>query len=310
MRHPLVWPLLAVSVVLGALAVVLLVEREPAASQDPPVVVVAAGDITCAPTAEAFGGDDENRCQHRETARLAASVHPDAVLPLGDLQYEEGEEDDFDDAYELAWGGLRGISRPVPGNHEYGEKDADGYFDYFLERVAPDIGKRGKGWYSYDLGDWHLIALNSNCEFVDCSEGSEQEQWLREDLAATDARCVLAYLHHPLFSNDRRYPEVRPLWRALHEAGADVVLSSHEHNYQRFARLDPEGTPVDDGLRSFVVGTGGKDLSSPGEPAEHNEAQAQDFGLLRLLLYEASYEWSFLTTGGETLDSGRSSCSE
>jgi hypothetical protein len=192
--------------------------------------------------------------------RLIAGIDPAAVLPLGDDQYDDGRLGKFRRSYDLGWGRQRWRSRPVLGNHEYeASSRAAGYFAYFGRRAGPP----DRGWYSYDLGAWHLIALNSNCVLVRCDPGSPQMTWLGRDLAAHASTCTLAYFHHPRFSSgphgdDPELLLLRPMWRVLYAAGVDVVLNGHDHLYERFAPMDPHGRadrPF--GVRQFTVGTGG-----------------------------------------------------
>jgi acid phosphatase type 7 len=261
--------------------------------------LLAAGDIASC----ASGGDEQ-------TAALLASL-PGAVLTLGDTAYDDGSADQFARCYVPSWGRFRDRTYPVPGNHDYHTADASGYYGFFGPRAGPP----GKGWYSLDLGRWHLIALNSNCEEVGgCQPGSEQERWLQDDLAAHPARCTLAFWHHPRFSSGTTHgsdPAVGGLWTALYEAGADVVLVGHEHNYERFAPLDPLGG-VDParGVREFVVGTGGKSHYPFGSPLPGSEARNSDsFGLLELQLRPTGYTWRFLPAQGSSFqDSGTGSC--
>ncbi|MFL5539336.1 MAG: metallophosphoesterase family protein, partial [Longimicrobiaceae bacterium] len=204
------------------------------------VVVLAAGDI----------GD----CTLRDVSATAALLDtlPGEVLAVGDEAYPHGSADDFRRCYDPNWGRHRARTHPTPGNHEYTDSTARAYFDYF----GAAAGARGKGWYSFDLGAWHLVALNSE---VDASAGSEQERWLRDDLRAHPARCVLAFWHRARFSSGRHgsTAAVAPLWRDLQAAGAELVVQGHDHDYERFAPLDADGRPDRHGLRSFVVGTGG-----------------------------------------------------
>ena len=190
-----------------------------------------------------------------------------------------------------------------------GRPAAEGYYAYFGSRG----GEHGKGYYSFDLGDWHVVALNSNlsCGEIPCSAGSEQERWLRADLAANPADCTLAVIHHPLFSAVKAEPAVQPLWEALHEAGADIVLSGHGHNYQRFAPLTPSGERDDaGGIRQIVVGTGGRELDPIAAPAEHTEAWNDDtWGVLELTLDPGGYAWRFVPVAGRTFtDQGSAEC--
>ena len=192
------------------------------------------------------------------------------------------------------------------------ERRATGYFDYFNGPGASDgpAGPRGKGYYSFDLGAWHLVALNSNCSSVSCSAGSEQERWLRADLAAHPTDCTLAYWHHPRFSSGHggSNESMQPLWEALQDAQAELLLSGHSHDYERFAPLDRNGD-VDraGGIRQFVVGTGGAFFTGGlGTLAPHSEvAQNNTFGVLKLTLHPSSYDWQFVPEAGQTFtDSG------
>jgi acid phosphatase type 7 len=233
------------------------------------------------------------------------------VLTLGDTAYDDGSPDQFARCYMPSWGRFRNRTYPAPGNHDYQTADARGYYDFF----GPRAGQPGKGWYSLNLGRWHLIALNSNCDAVGgCQPGSEQERWLRADLAAHPARCTLAFWHHPRFSSGTTHgsdPAVSGLWMALYQAGADIVLVGHEHNYERFAPLDPlGGLDPARGVREFVVGTGGKSHYPFGSPLPGSEARDNDsFGLLQLQLRPTGYTWRFLPAqGGSIQDSGTGSC--
>jgi hypothetical protein len=272
----------------------------------PPAVVVAAGDIACQPPYETT--DEE--CRHAETAALAERLAPDAVAIPGDVQYRSGTMSEFRSSFHGTWGQLTAPLRPVPGNHEYRTPGATDYFDYF----AWQSGWRPPSWYAYDLGPWRLIALNSNCEpgRVECQVGSPQERWLREALAFEPRRCTLAYWHHPRYSSGFHGsdPRTTPFWRALTEAGAELVIGGHDHDYERFAPQDENGQPDANGARQFVIGTGGSHLSALREPrAPHSEhADSSHFGVLLLKLYEDAYSWRFVDLEGRVLDFGRGSC--
>jgi hypothetical protein len=212
--------------------------------------------------------------------------------------------------------------RPVPGNHEYRDPGAKGYFDYFNGIGQPDglAGPTGRGYYSYDLGAWHLIALNSQCSHppanpsrVGCAAGSPQEQWLKADLAAHRNRCVLAYWHHPLFSSgiEGFNDAVQPLFRDLYDAGVDVLLTGHDHAYERFAPMAPDGTRDGvRGVRMFVVGTGGKNHEETNLAAPNSEVRhGGDFGVLALTLRPTSYSWRFVGEPGSTFaEQGANDC--
>ena len=267
-------------------------------------IVMAAGDIACEPSATVT----PTRCRHRQTARLLAATRLGAILTLGDNQYEDGSYSEFtgSGAYAATWGQRKTITRPVPGNHEYHVSGASGYFDYF----GSAAGERGKGYYSFELGSWHLIALNSE---ISSSASSSQAQWLRSDLRTTKKPCVLAYWHRPRFSSGDHgsSTSVAALWQALYEARADVVLSAHDHDYERFALQNPSGQADPNGIREFVVGTGGATHSSFSSTIAANSQvrNATTYGVLKLTLRAASYEWQFVPeAGGSFTDSGSNAC--
>ena len=271
-------------------------------------VVMAAGDIVCDPASSTFGGANPSVCQHRATRDLLAGA--DTVLPLGDLQYADGTLDQFTQGYDPSWGQHAPNTYPVVGNHEYHVPGAQGYFDYWASKGRP-TGGAGGGYFSFDVGAWHLIALNSNCTPVPCGEGSPQNDFLEQDLASTSRSCILAYWHHPLFNSGSVHGSAVPsgakaFWDDLFAAGADIVLNGHEHNYQRYAKQDPVGQPASNGIREFVVGTGGKahyGLLNV-KDANYEAGNATDFGVLRLYLGDNSYTWEFVGVGGAVLDAG------
>jgi hypothetical protein len=285
-------------------------------------VVAAAGDIACDPTMpnanDSFGA--ANSCHERGTSDLLLRMDLTAVLMLGDAQYEDGAFDKFTAEYDPTWGRLRGLTHPAIGNHEYlVDGIAGGYFDYFNGpgQATGPAGNRGEGWYSFDLGSWHIISLNSNCDRVSCDPGGPQFAWLQADLAAHRTTCTLALMHHPLVSSgmseemEGTTPGVAPLWQALYDAGADVVMSGHDHAYEHFAPLNPQAQ-VDParGMRLFVAGTGGKFLQRPHSSRVGSEArQGSWFGVTRLTLHPASYDWQFVpeSAGGFT-DAGTGAC--
>ena len=271
-------------------------------------VVAAAGDIACDPSDSDFGGEDPTQCQERATTDLL--VEADAVIPLGDLQYPDGALDSYDQGYDPTWGKFADETYPAPGNHDYHVAGAEGYFDYWASKDRP-IGPSRSGYYSWDLGSWHLIALNSNCDEVACDEGSPQNDFLEQDLASTTQRCILAYWHHPLFNSGEQHGDSTPsgaeaFWQDLSAAGADVVLNGHEHNYQRYGKQDLQGQATSDGIREFVVGTGGKSHYGllDEKDANYETGNATDFGVLLLYLGDDSYSWSFMAVSGAVLDAG------
>lgn len=263
-------------------------------------VLVGAGDIAkCGPTlpgAEA-------------TAKLLDTI-PGTVFAAGDLAYDQGTATEFANCYAPTWGRHKARTRPAPGNHEYGTPGATGYYGYF----GAAAGDPAKGYYSYNLGTWHIIVLNSQCTAVGgCEAGSPQEQWLRADLAAHPAACTLAYWHHSRFSSSTTHPSdprFQPFWEALRAARADVVLTGHSHTYERFAPQDPAGRADPNGLRAFVVGTGGKGLTPFGTPEPNSVVRSHAaFGVLKLTLHPTSYDWQFVPVAGATFtDSGTATC--
>jgi acid phosphatase type 7 len=245
------------------------------------------------------------------------TLNADGVLALGDVQYEAGEYEDFMGYYEPSWGRFKQITHPVPGNREYDDGGtAEGYFDYFNGIGNDDgpAGPRDRGYYSLEIGEWLIIALNSNCARVGgCSAGSAQETWLRAQLAAHDNNCTLAFWHHPRFSSGGPESGVYfgAMWIALYDFGAEVVLGGDKHNYERFLPQDPFGNldPAN-GITQFVVGTGGKNLTGLYELQENSAAFADEsFGVLKLSLYEDSYSWQFMVSAGEPFsDAGTAEC--
>jgi hypothetical protein len=274
------------------------------------VVLAAAGDIVCPPNPKR---DREfkrpNTCRMDHTANLVGEIQPDAVLTLGDHQYPSGSLADFRAMYEDSWGAYRDITFPVPGNHEYGTPGARGYYAYFGARA----GEPDKGYYSYDLGSWHLIALNSECDEIGgCGDSDPQGTWLRQDLAAHPRKCVLAYWHKPRFSsgNHGNDLDLDAMWRILAEADADLVLTAHDHDYERFVPMNAQGEADPEGLTEFVVGTGGASHYLFHNPESTSAVRITGRnGVLRLQLTAEAYAWQFMAApNGEVLDSGETEC--
>lgn len=270
----------------------------PADSSASPAVFVGAGDISSC-----------NNDHDEETARVLDGIEG-TVFTLGDNAYGEGTAEQFADCYDPTWGRHRDRTQPVPGNHEYRTEGAGPYFDYFGEKAGdPDLG-----YYSFDLGGWHIVALNTNCDDIDgCEKDSAQVEWLREDLAAHPAQCTLAYGHHPRFSSGEHGndDEIEPLWDTLYEGGVDVVLAGHDHTYERFAPQDPTGAPdPEHGIREFVVGTGGAghyDFENMAANSEIRDNTA--YGVLKLTLDPTGYAWEFVPIEGDAFtDSGSGTC--
>jgi hypothetical protein len=281
------------------------------------VLVGAAGDIACDPANPNYRGGTgtANNCTQLATSNLLVGAQPAAVLPLGDDQYECGGLSAFQQSYAPSWGRLLSVTHPAIGNHEYytsGGTGCDttgaaaGYFSYFGARA----GDPSRGYYSYDLGGWHLIALNSNCAKVGgCFLGSPEEKWLRADLAAHPTACTLAYWHHPRWSSTVGSVASKNFWNDLYAAGAEIVLSGHIHNYERFTTMAAAGdVDMAKGMREFVVGTGGQSLQSFSTPLATSEVRKKNFGVLLLTLQSKSYDWRFVGTTGQVLDSGGTTC--
>jgi hypothetical protein len=285
--------------------------NQPPPSGSP--VLVAAGDIACPTWNSSYkdGAGTATSCRQRATSDLALALDPDVVATLGDMQYDAGALDQFNTSYGGSWGRLKDRTRPTPGNHEYqDDQSAAGYYTYF----GAAAGNPAKGYYSYNIGSWHVVVLNSNCGRVGgCNSGSPQEQWLRADLAANPAACTLAYFHHPRFSSGQHAgtSSVSAFWQALYSGGADVVLNGHDHHYERFAPQNPSGQlDQSRGMRQFLVGSGGKDHYSLGSVAANSERRNNTaFGVLALTLHDGSYDWRFVAEAGATFtDSGTGSC--
>jgi Glycosyl hydrolase family 99/Calcineurin-like phosphoesterase len=260
-------------------------------------VLLAAGDI-----AECSSKDDE------ATARLVAA-RSGTVAALGDLAYPDGTTADFA-CYNASWGRFKSRTRPAPGNHEYSTGSAQAYFSYFGAAASPGT----RGFYSYNLGRWHIVSLNSNCgKAGGCEAGSPQDRWLRRDLARWKRLCTLAYWHHPRFSSGQHGSDedMKRFWDDLYRAKAEIVLVGHDHDYERFAPQTPSGvlSPTR-GIREFVVGTGGKNHYRIGAPIANSRVRNDDtFGILRLTLKPKGYAWRFIPEAGKTFtDSGSSRC--
>ncbi len=272
-------------------------------------VLVAAGDLV-----DCAGGAQE------QTAALTQSLHPDTVLALGDLVYPNATIDEYLDCYAPTWGALRPVTRAVVGNHEYHTAHAGPYWAYLCGATGPAF----KGYYSFDIGPWHAVVLNSNCgqdldvpsyvpdDFGGCDEGSPQAQWLSRDLDEHKGKCTLVAWHHPHVTTGAEDDggRTRALWAIAQAKGADVLIHGHAHLYDRFAPLDADGRPSPSGIRSFVVGAGGHDLAkSVRSPAGLEVSIDSAHGVLQLVLRATSYTWKFLRSDdGAVLDSGDTEC--
>ena len=304
----------------------------PPVSTAPPAPprLVAAGDIACRPT-DVF--NEPLKCRHGPVSERVLALDPDAVATLGDAQYENATLSDYLGSYDPTWGRFKSITHPATGNHEYlaspDRTEAAGHFQYF----GALAGEPAKGYYSYSVGSWLAVVINTgaleytrrsdnaledDCYPVSCKAGSAQERWLRALLASQPPdRCVVAYWHHPRYASafPGSHPELRDVYSALHDGGAELVLAGHSHAYERFAPMNAEGA-VDPahGVREFVVGTGGKDrrFTDPAPPfatgSEFRLPNAAGFGVLELELAASGYEARFVGESGTVLDQASGSC--
>jgi len=264
----------------------------------PAPTLVAVGDIACPPGST----PTTTTCRQAATASYAASLKPTWVLPLGDLQYEKGSLDGFRNSYDKSWGALKSITKPVVGNHEYLTPGAAGFYGYFST-----VDKRG--YYVFQVGGWRVYVLNSNCDKMDC--GTEN-LWFNQQLRDHPAACTLMAMHHPRYSSGLEHGSSaipRPFWRTAYQHRVDVALAGHDHDYERFRRMDGDGVHRAKGIVSFVSGTGGKSLYHVGQRRPYSRYfQARRFGVLKLTLGAGTWSWNYRTTGGTSLDSGSRRC--
>ena len=327
---------LAILVIVVAVAIILLLPRSgptdpapgspsthpsgsPGASVVPSVSPDGSGDPSPSappsPTAGSaevlVGAGDIGDCDTQDdsgTATLFDAIEG-TVFTAGDNAYRSGKVQEFATCFDETWGRHRDRIRPAPGNHDWRTADLAGYFGYF---GAAAQGPGGTPWYAYDLGTWHVIVLDSECDKTGgCGPDSAQGQWLAADLAASTSRCTAAIWHHPRFSsgdhgNDR---DVAPFWTAMHAAGVDVVVNGHDHDYERFGPQDPDGNAdAATGIREFVVGTGGTELRPFVDTKANSELRILDHGVLILTLRDGGYDWEFRSTANEALDRGSGAC--
>lgn len=274
---------------------------------------MAAGDIACDPANPNFnsGIGTSNACRQRDTANLLGGA--DLVLLLGDIQYECGGLAAFQASFDLSWGAFKSRIRPALGNHEHNAtggtdcdptRDAAGYYTYFGS-AAP------AGAYSFDAGAWHFATVDSDCGQAAMSCAA-QASWLTSDLAANPTACSIVFYHHPRWSsgNHGSLTQSDPFWRVAAAAGVEIILNGHDHSYERFAPMDANGAASASGVREFVVGTGGKNHTTPGAPQPNSEVRdGATFGVLKLTLHADTYEWQFVPIAGQTFtDAGSGSC--
>jgi acid phosphatase type 7 len=284
----------------------------PSATITPTVTLTPTPTPSPTPTPAVWiGAGDIAVCGVDSSAQTAALLeqNPGEIFTAGDNSNDDGALYEFNNCFGPTWGRFKDHIHPAPGNHEYITDSAAPYYEYFGQAA----GQPGQGWYSYEYGGWHIVVLNSNCNDVACGKESPQVTWLREDLSAHPAQCTLAIWHHPRWSSGLTGSDGRmsPAYRVLYEAGAEIVISGHDHDYERLAPLDPTGKPdPQHGIRQFVVGTGGAEPRPFATILPESEAhQSGTFGVLKFSLYPDHYDWQFLPVSGETFtDSGTAAC--
>jgi hypothetical protein len=287
----------------GVVFALLALGLVPVAARAADPVLAGAGDIAHC-SASASAGE-------KATAALLDGIDG-TIMTLGDAAYEDGSLAQYTNCFGPSWGRHKARIRPAPSDHDYQTPGAAGYFDYFGAAAGP----RSRGYYSYDLGAWHVVVLNSNCTLVPggCGPGSPQDQWLRADLAASTLNCTVAYWHSPRWTSGTKHgndPAVAPFWSALYEFGAELVLNGNEHNYERFAPQTPGGQRDDAfGIREIVSGTGGRGNYSLTNVRPNSEVRhTGTFGVTKLTLHAGSYDWRFVPVAGKTFtDSGTTAC--
>lgn len=311
-RRRIIGVILTVVVIVAA---VLLLLRSCGEEQPQSVTVVAAGDMGCDPKDPAVGKGLD--CQAQAVSDIAVGLQPYAFIGLGDYQYEIPTADGYADVYDPGWGRLRDITYPAIGNQEYKVHEANTFRDYFGERSGPE-----QGYWAVDLGQWHVVFLNSNCTVVTggCAAGSPQHMWLQENLARNSTKCTMAVWHHPRWSNGIAGSDARmaALYETLLIEDVDILLSAHEADYERFAALDGSGQPLPVGVRQFVVGTGGQVTYDPelGDAKWRAKAKAvpsefrdtDHHGVLQLQLDPDAYSWQFFALGEGVVDAGSAAC--
>jgi hypothetical protein len=309
----------SVAAAVAVAVAVLLIPLSCRPQQSGPFVAVAVGGMACDPTDPEFhdGQGAEGWCRQQAVSDLARSLSPRVLLGLGDYQYELPARSAYSDVYDPSWGQLRDITRPALGNQELKVFRANTFRSYFGDLAGPE-----RGYWSFDEGSWHVVVLNSNCTTVvgGCLTGSPQQLWLEDDLASSGARCTIALWHHPRFSNGIMGPDQRTkdLWATLRGHDVEMVLSAHEHHYERFPRLDENGKGDVHGPRQFIAGTGGQVAYHPKEgdapwrqkltPPASEAVDFDHLGVLELTLDTSSYSWRFVTLDGSVTDHGTDDC--
>ena len=263
------------------------------------LTVAVVGDIACDPDDSAA----YELCRHEEVANLVASQSPRALLVPGDVQYDDGAYKDFLASYDLSWGRFLPFTYPVPGNHEYQTADATGYYRYFAKRTSPP------GYYAFNLNNWRFYALNTECEEIDCAA---ERDWMLRDMRAHPAQCQAMFMHRPLYGSAGHGSDTMPrrFWAVGYGLDFELALAGHNHVYERFAPMNANGDVVDGGIRSFVVGTGGKEKTATPAETQHGSrfVDGSHYGALFLQLHTDSYAWRFQAVDGSITDFGRGVC--
>ncbi|MEO7260282.1 MAG: metallophosphoesterase [Jatrophihabitantaceae bacterium] len=282
-------------------------------------MVALAGDIACSPSGADYNGGlgTAGHCHMKTTAALNQGIGPNAVIALGDEQYNSGSSSDFLAAYDKSWGAVKSITRPAVGNHEYGTSGAAGYFGYFKTAATGGSSCLSKcgGYYSFDLGSWHIVAINTECTRIDggvgCAAGSPQEQWLKKDLSLHPTKCTLVFGHRPRWSsNSFASADIAPLVNDMVAAGVDVYAAGHSHSYERFNPQNASGGASSTGMTQLVIGTGGSFYTGFGTVVANSAVHKSNiFGVLKMTLRPSSYTWSFVQDSSTPFtDSGSRTC--
>jgi hypothetical protein len=289
-----------------------------AATGDP--VVVVGGDIACAPGDANYNGGNgiKGYCHMKATAGVIGKTNPATVLMLGDAQYSSGSLSEYQTSYGPTWGVYKSNTKPTVGNHDYGTTGAGGYFSYFGTSASPQQSgctSNCLGYYSFDVGSWHIVDINAECTRLNggagCATGSPQETWLKNDLATNSKLCTIVVTHRPRWSStSMASADIAPLVTDMYAAHVDLLLSGHSHNYERFASQNPSGKADTNGVRQFVVGTGGANLVGFSTIVANSQARKSGvFGVMKLTLHSSSYDWSFVADPSTPYsDSGTGSC--
>jgi hypothetical protein len=276
----------------------------PVAKPSRTPVIAAVGDIAC-PASDRVTA---STCQQQAVADAIVDANPESVWLLGDIQYLKGELPQFRNSFAKAFAPLRKRWRPTPGNHEYYTSDASGYYEFFGKSAGPNR----RGFYSFDIGSWHVVSLNANCTIIDCTKNSFQARWLRNDLKKHPSKCTAAFWHQPLYSSGVEHgndPLVRPLWQILQDRRADLVLNGHDHDFEVFSRQDAHGKRDPNGMIEIVSGVGGKSLYDFAKVQPNSRARIDNtFGFLRLKLKQKSFDWSYVTKDSEVSARGSARC--